>query len=112
PSSGTLRKMNDGMAEYAANVPDPKERLAGNKTARAKTRATRDSAGNRSEESRVPARARLAACNEYEKLAIQKALRQGKKLYHVLADIDLDCGMPIAGRQLVQVALSAIGEIV
>jgi len=59
----------------------------------------------------VPARARLAAWNEYEKLAIQKALRQGKKLYHVLADIDLDCGMPIAGRQLVQVALSAIGEI-
>jgi len=111
PSTEPLRKMIHAMAEYAGNVPAPKKKLAGNKTSRSKTPATRDSAGNRREESRVPARARLAAWNEYEKLAIQKALRQGKKLYHVLADIDLDCGMPIAGRQLVQVALSAIGEI-
>ena len=111
PSTEPLRKMIHAMAEYAGNVPAPKKKLAGNKTSRSKTPATRDSGGNRREESRVPARARLAAWNEYEKLAIQKALRQGKKLYHVLADIDLDCGMPIAGRQLVQVALSAIGEI-
>src|SRR5215469_10407275 len=48
---------------------------------------------------------------EYEKLAVQKAQESGRFVYHVLAQIDPHCAMPIAGRQLVQNALNGIGEI-
>ena len=48
---------------------------------------------------------------EYEQLSIQDALNQGKALYQVTAQIDPHCVMPIAGRQLIQVALASLGEI-
>jgi two-component system, chemotaxis family, sensor kinase CheA len=48
---------------------------------------------------------------EYERLAIQEALKHSKPLYQVTATIDPHCGMPIAGRQLIQVALASMGEI-
>jgi two-component system chemotaxis sensor kinase CheA len=48
---------------------------------------------------------------EYEKLAVQKAQESGRFVYHVLAQIDPHCAMPIAGRQLVQNALIGIGEV-
>jgi len=55
--------------------------------------------------------AKTLGWTEYEKLAVQKAQQGGRFVYHVLAQIDPHCAMPIAGRQLVQNALSAIGEI-
>jgi two-component system chemotaxis sensor kinase CheA len=48
---------------------------------------------------------------EYEKLAVQKAQEAGNFVYHVQAQIDPHCAMPIAGRQLVQNALATLGEI-
>jgi two-component system, chemotaxis family, sensor kinase CheA len=48
---------------------------------------------------------------EYEKLAVQKAQEAGNFVYHVQAQIDPHCAMPIAGRQLVQNALAALGEV-
>ena len=48
---------------------------------------------------------------EYEELAIQNALIQGKHVYHILATIDANCGMPIAARQLVINALHGSGEV-
>jgi two-component system chemotaxis sensor kinase CheA len=48
---------------------------------------------------------------EYEELAIQNALLQGKHVYHILASIDANCGMPIAARQLVINALRGSGEV-
>jgi len=48
---------------------------------------------------------------EYEKLAVQKAQEGGHFVYHVQAQIDPHCAMPIAGRQLLQNALSTLGEI-
>ena len=48
---------------------------------------------------------------EYEKLAAQKATLQGKHVYHINAQIDPDCAMPIAARQLVLKALSETGEV-
>jgi len=48
---------------------------------------------------------------EYEKLAVQKAQEAGNFVYHVQAQIDPHCAMPIAGRQLLQNALSTQGEI-
>src|ERR1700758_4602340 len=55
--------------------------------------------------------AKTLGWTEYEKLAVQKAQESGKFVYHVLAQIDPHCAMPIAGRQLVQNALTGIGEI-
>src|SRR5271156_5435494 len=48
---------------------------------------------------------------EYEKLAAQAALKQGKNVYQVVAQIDPNCAMPIAAQQLVLKALSENGEV-
>src|SRR5215469_75240 len=55
--------------------------------------------------------AKTLGWTEYEKLTVQKAQESGKFVYHVLAQIDPHCAMPIAGRQLVQNALAILGEI-
>jgi two-component system chemotaxis sensor kinase CheA len=48
---------------------------------------------------------------EYEKLAMQGALQQGKQVYHVIAQIDPNCAMPIAAQQLILKALTEAGEV-
>jgi two-component system chemotaxis sensor kinase CheA len=48
---------------------------------------------------------------EYEKLATQGALKQGKYVYHIAAQIDPNCAMPIAAQQLILKALSESGEV-
>ncbi len=48
---------------------------------------------------------------EYEKLAMQTALQQGKKVYHITAQIDPNCAMPIAAQQLILKALTENGEV-
>ena len=48
---------------------------------------------------------------EYEKLAIQNAIAQGKSVYHVSALLDPHCAMPIAARQLVLNALASMSEV-
>jgi len=48
---------------------------------------------------------------EYEGRAVSNAQTQGKHVYHVSAQIDPHCAMPIAGRQLVQNALASLGEV-
>lgn len=51
------------------------------------------------------------AWTEYEQLAIRTAQSQGCNIYQISAVIDPQCGMPVAGRQLVQNALQAAGEV-
>ncbi|HET7207662.1 MAG TPA: chemotaxis protein CheA [Terriglobales bacterium] len=51
------------------------------------------------------------AWTEYERLAIKTALAQGRTVYQVSAVIDPQCAMPVAGRQLIQNALKAAGEL-
>jgi len=48
---------------------------------------------------------------EYEKLATQTALQQGKHVYHITAHIDPNCAMPIAAQQLILKALAENGEV-
>ena len=55
--------------------------------------------------------AKALGWTEYEKLAVQKAQEEGSVVYHVQAQIDPHCAMPIAGRQLVQNALAGMGEV-
>jgi two-component system chemotaxis sensor kinase CheA len=49
--------------------------------------------------------------SEYEQLALARAAAEGKKLYHVTVQIDPQCAMPIAGRQMIQLALAGLGEL-
>ena len=55
--------------------------------------------------------AKTLGWTEYEKLAVQKAQEGGNSVYHVQAQIDPHCAMPIAARQLVQNALAGMGEV-
>jgi two-component system chemotaxis sensor kinase CheA len=58
-----------------------------------------------------PSRPAPAVWTEYEKLAMQRAADQGKRLYHITVQIDPACAMPIAARQLVLKALADAGEV-
>jgi len=49
--------------------------------------------------------------SEYEQLAINHAVEGGKRVQHVVVQIDPQCGMPIAARQMVQLAMSGLGEV-
>jgi two-component system, chemotaxis family, sensor kinase CheA len=49
---------------------------------------------------------------EYEKLAMVKAQADGQDVLHVVVKIDPLCAMPIAGRQLVHNAISAMGPVI
>ena len=60
---------------------------------------------------RATVSAQALGWTEYEKLAVQKAQEDGNYVYHVQAQIDPHCAMPIAGRQLVQNALAGLGEV-
>src|SRR6185312_6320714 len=48
---------------------------------------------------------------EYERLAMQRAAADGLFVYHVITQVDPNCAMPIAARQLVLNAASSIGEV-
>jgi two-component system chemotaxis sensor kinase CheA len=48
---------------------------------------------------------------EYEKLAAEAAQAEGKKIFHIVAQIDPLCAMPIAARQLVANALASVAQI-
>ncbi|HTR25114.1 MAG TPA: chemotaxis protein CheA [Terriglobales bacterium] len=49
--------------------------------------------------------------SEYERLAIAHAAADGKTLHHVVVRLDPQCGMPIAARQMIQIALAGLGEV-
>jgi two-component system chemotaxis sensor kinase CheA len=49
--------------------------------------------------------------SEYEQLAIARAAAEGKRIHHVVVRIDPQCAMPIAGRQMIQIALADLGTL-
>ncbi len=55
--------------------------------------------------------AKRAPWSEYEQLAIAQAVSEGKRVHHVVVEIDPQCGMPIAARQMIQLALAGLGEV-
>ncbi|MGD0791511.1 MAG: chemotaxis protein CheA [Terriglobales bacterium] len=57
------------------------------------------------------AAAKTSRWSEYEQLAIARAVAEGKRVHHVVVQIDPQCAMPIAGRQMIQLALTGLGEI-
>jgi two-component system chemotaxis sensor kinase CheA len=48
---------------------------------------------------------------EYEKLSMTKARATGLALFHIVAKLDPDCAMPIAGRQLIHNAIAGVGQV-
>ncbi len=57
------------------------------------------------------AAAKTSRWSEYEQLAITRAVADSKRIHHVVVQIDPQCGMPIAARQMVQLALAELGEV-
>jgi two-component system chemotaxis sensor kinase CheA len=55
--------------------------------------------------------AKTTRWSEYEKLAIARATAEDKRVQHVVVQIDPQCAMPIAGRQMIQLALAGLGEV-
>ena len=60
---------------------------------------------------RKKAAAKTSRWSEYEQLAIARAVAEGKRVHHVVVQVDPQCGMPIAGRQMIQLALAGLGEV-
>ena len=57
------------------------------------------------------AAAKASRWSEYEQLAITRAVGERKHVHHVSVEIDPQCAMPIAGRQMIQLALAGLGEV-
>jgi len=53
----------------------------------------------------------IAQWSEYEQMAIAQAVGQGRHVYHVRVQLDPQCAMPIAARQMIKVALAPLGNI-
>ncbi len=60
---------------------------------------------------RKKAAAKKNRWSEYDQLAISRAAAEGKRVYHVIVEVDPQCGMPIAGRQMIQLAMAELGEV-
>jgi two-component system chemotaxis sensor kinase CheA len=68
-------------------------------------------AGRKGRKKKTQAPVSAAVWTEYEKLAVQNAFSRGKRVFHIAAQVDSHCAMPIAARQLVLNGLTAAGEI-
>ncbi len=68
-------------------------------------------AGRKGRKKKTQTPTSAAVWSEYEKLAVQNALGKGKRVYHIAAQVDPHCAMPIAARQLVLNGLGSAGEI-
>jgi two-component system chemotaxis sensor kinase CheA len=55
--------------------------------------------------------AKTSRWSEYEQLAITRAAAAGRRVHHVVLQVDPQCGMPIAGRQMIELALAGLGEV-
>ena len=62
-------------------------------------------------EKKKKAKVKRSPWSEYEQLAITRAVEEGKRVHHVIVEMDPQCGMPIAGRQMIQLALAEMGEV-
>jgi two-component system chemotaxis sensor kinase CheA len=49
--------------------------------------------------------------SEYDQLRIASAFSEHKRVLHVVVEVDPQCGMPIAARQMIQLVLGDLGEV-
>ncbi len=69
------------------------------------------SAKAKGNKTKKPAAAKTSRWSEYEQLAITRATTEGKRVHHVVVQVDPQCLMPIAARQMIQLALAELGEV-
>ena len=81
------------------------------KTRRSKNVTSKASSGVKTTAAKTSSKS-VAPWTEYEKLAMAKAQAEGQDVLHVVVKIDPLCAMPIAGRQLVQNAVSTMGPVI
>jgi two-component system, chemotaxis family, sensor kinase CheA len=74
--------------------------------------AVKKSRGKKTRTGMTPAAKNVADWTESEKLAMSRAQTGGQDVLHVVVKIDPHCAMPIAGRQLVQNAISSMGPVI
>jgi two-component system, chemotaxis family, sensor kinase CheA len=97
---------NDMLVSYRG-----KAKLPSAEALRKSIRELADAPKGKKSRKKSPAPGAAAVWTEYEKLAIQNALGQGKRIFHIIAQIDPLCAMPIAARQLVLNAVTSLGEV-
>jgi len=100
PDTGPLKRMVQQLAAGAEGV--------GGENDGKKPGATKKAAAAK----KSKAESQQVVWTEYEKLAAESARSEGKKIFHIVAQIDPLCAMPIAARQLVANALAAVAQIV
>ena len=96
PDLTPLRAEFARLAKPIAEESQPKDVAATESEAKSKKRKSKE----------------VAPWTEYEKLAIAHANEDGKRVHHVIVQVDPQCGMPIAARQMIQIALAALGELI
>lgn len=102
PSTATLLKMINELKQ------EPKGPKAKKGAKVVKGKATAAAKKSKAATSSVLAK---TDWTEYEKLAMQKSSGAGKSVFHLSAQVDPNCAMPIAARQLVLNAAGSIGEV-
>ena len=65
----------------------------------------------KAKKSKKKAAATTIRWSEYEQLAIARAVAEGKRVHHVVVQVDPHCAMPIAGRQMIHMALAGLGDV-
>ena len=95
------------LTAYRENKKVPATRALREEIARLAHSADTDAGTKKRGKSKVTA----ARWSEYEQLAIAQATREGKRVYHLVVQLDPQCGMPIAARQMLRTTISALGEV-
>ena len=96
PDLSPLRTEFARLAKPIAEESQPKDVAATESEAKGKKRKSKE----------------VAPWTEYERLAIAHANEDGKRVHHVIVQVDPQCGMPIAARQMIQIALAGLGELI
>jgi two-component system, chemotaxis family, sensor kinase CheA len=102
PSTAALLKMIGELTQE----PQSAKAQKGGKGAKSKA-----AAAEKKSKSAVPSVLTKTDWTEYEKLAMQKSAGTGKSVFHLIAQVDMNCAMPIAARQLVLNAVGSIGQV-
>jgi two-component system chemotaxis sensor kinase CheA len=96
------------LAAYRQDKKLPATRALREEIARlARSSETEDGGARKRGKSKTSA----ARWSEYEQLAIAQATREGRRVYHLVVQLDPQCGMPIAARQMLRTTISALGEV-
>jgi two-component system, chemotaxis family, sensor kinase CheA len=97
----------DLLTAYREGKPAPATRALRDEIARLAGSSAAESSPRKRGKSKVAA----ARWSEYEQLAIARATQEGRKVYHLVVQLDPQCAMPIAARQMLRTTLAGIGEV-